>query len=73
VPPDLGEMKIRLGITLPLMLEDEIHAKLLMPHFVSKNFSIPDDVKHVVSLQGKTAMWPFTPVFTATGNKTFSA
>jgi len=58
VPPDLGEMKIRLGITLPLVLEDEIHAKLLMPHFVLKNFNIPNDVKHAVSVQGKTAIWP---------------
>ena len=58
VPPDKGEMKIRFGVTLPLVLEDETHAKLLLPHFVSKNFSIPDDVKHAVSVQGKTAMWP---------------
>jgi len=58
VPPNKGEMKIRIGITLPLVLEDETHAKLLMPHFVLKNFSIPDDVKHAVSVQGKTAMWP---------------
>lgn len=58
VPPDLGEMKIRLGVTLPLVLEDETHAKLLMPHFVSKNFSIPDEVEHTISIQGKTAMWP---------------
>lgn len=63
VPPDLGEMKIRLGVTLPLVLEDETHAKLLMPHFVSKNFSIPDDVKHVVSVHGKTAMWPMNYAF----------
>jgi len=58
VPPNKGEMKIRIGITLPLVLEDETHAKLLMPHFVLNNFSIPDDVKHAVSVQGKTAMWP---------------
>ena len=58
VPPNKGEMKIRIGITLPLVLEDETHAKLLMPHFVLKNFSIPDDVKHAVAVQGKTAMWP---------------
>ncbi|HEY4423346.1 MAG TPA: VIT domain-containing protein [Pyrinomonadaceae bacterium] len=58
VPPNKGEMKIRIGITLPLVLEDATHAKLLMPYFVSKNFSIPDDVKHAVAVQGKTAMWP---------------
>jgi len=51
-------MKIRFGVTLPLVLEDETKAKLLMPHFVSKNFSIPEDLKHVVSVQGKTDMWP---------------
>ena len=58
VPPNRGEMKIRFGVTLPLVLEDATHAKLLMPHFISKNFSIPDDVKHAVAVQGKTAMWP---------------
>jgi Vault protein inter-alpha-trypsin domain len=58
VPPNNGEMKIRFGITLPLVLEDVTAAKLLMPHFVSKNFNIPDDVKHAVSIQGKTTMWP---------------
>ncbi|HJT26817.1 MAG TPA: VIT domain-containing protein [Pyrinomonadaceae bacterium] len=63
VPPDQGEMKIRLGITLPLVLEDETHAKLLMPHFVSRNFSIPENVWHTVSVQGKTVMWPFSNVF----------
>ncbi|HET6972632.1 MAG TPA: VIT domain-containing protein [Pyrinomonadaceae bacterium] len=63
VPPGQGEMKIRFGITLPLVLEDETHAKLLLPHFVSKNFNIPEDVKHAVSVQGKTAMWPINNAF----------
>lgn len=58
VPPDQGEMKIRFGVTLPLVLEDETHAKLLLPHFVSKNFDIPDYVKHEVLVHGKTSMWP---------------
>ncbi|MEN3329694.1 MAG: hypothetical protein V7638_4501 [Acidobacteriota bacterium] len=58
VPPGQGEMKIRFGITLPLVLKDETEAKLLLPHFVSKNFNIPEDVKHAVSVQGKRAMWP---------------
>lgn len=63
VPPNKGEMKIRVGITLPLELEDELHAKLLLPHFVFRNFSIPDDVKHNVWIQGKTAMWPYSSAF----------
>ena len=56
VPPNSGEMKIRFGITLPLVLEDQMHAKLRLPHLVFRNFSIPDDVKHAVWIQGKTAM-----------------
>lgn len=63
VQPNKGEMKIRFGITLPLVLEDETNAKLLLPHFVSRNFQIPEKVKHTVWIQGKTAMWPFTGVF----------
>jgi hypothetical protein len=58
VPPNKGEMRIRFGITLPLGLEDQTHAKLLLPHFIFKNFSIPADVKHAVWIEGKTPMWP---------------
>ncbi|HKG61133.1 MAG TPA: VIT domain-containing protein [Pyrinomonadaceae bacterium] len=63
VPPNKGEMKIRFGITLPLVLEDETHAKLLLPHFVFKNFKIPKDVKHAVWVEAKTPMWPYSEVF----------
>lgn len=58
VPPNNGEMKIRLGVTLPMVLEDETHAKLIFPHFVYENFSVPDDLSHVVWITGKTPMWP---------------
>jgi hypothetical protein len=59
VPPNKGVMKIRFGITLPLLLQDETHAKLLLPHFVYQNFSIPDRVGHEVWIEGKTPMWPY--------------
>jgi vault protein inter-alpha-trypsin-like protein len=62
VPPNNGEMKIRLGITLPLPLEDEAHAKLLLPHFNYRNFVVPVDVKHAVRIQGKGPMWPYSAV-----------
>jgi hypothetical protein len=58
VPPK-GEMKIRFGVTVPLVLEDLFHAKLVLPRFVYRNFAIPDGVSHAVWLQGKTVMWPF--------------
>lgn len=63
VPPNKGEMKIRFGITLPLLLEDATHAKLLLPHFIFKNFSIPDEVKHGVWIHGVSPMWPASSAF----------
>lgn len=65
VPANKGEMKIRFGITLPLMLEDELHATLVLPHFVFRNFSIPGEVKHSIWIQGKTAMWPTNSLLTS--------
>lgn len=58
VPPGKGEMKIRIGVTIPLVLEDQMHAKLIFPHFIYRNFSIPDAVQHSVKVTGKTPMWP---------------
>ena len=63
VPPNSGEMKIRLGITIPLILEDQTHAKLIFPHFIDKNFAVPDRVVHVVSVSGKAPMWPNNSTF----------
>ena len=65
VPPNKGEMKIRFGITVPLVLYDETHAKLLLPHFVYQNFSIPDSVEHAVWIEGKTTMWPYNGALTS--------
>lgn len=51
VPP-AGTMKIRVGVTMPLVLEDLFHAKLVLPHFVYKNFRVPDEVEHRVHIKG---------------------
>ena len=51
-----GEMKIRLGITAPLMLDGKAQAKFLFPRFVQKNFLIPDDVRHAFWVEAKTPM-----------------
>jgi hypothetical protein len=66
VPPSGGEMKIRFGITAPILLYDETHAKLLLPHFVFRNFGIAEGVRHAVWIQGKTTMWPYNSAFTST-------
>jgi vault protein inter-alpha-trypsin-like protein len=61
VPPDNGEMKIRLGITVPLVLEDEYNARLLLPHFVNRNFNIPNDVTHSTWIESKGPMTSTAP------------
>jgi len=60
VPPNNGQMKIRVGITIPLVLQDQSHGKLIFPHFIDKNFSIPDEFRHVVWVTGRAPMWPNT-------------
>jgi hypothetical protein len=53
VPPG-GEMKIRFGITTPLLLEDRAHARLRLPHILERNFRIPDALNHVVWIESKS-------------------
>jgi Vault protein inter-alpha-trypsin domain len=61
--PSNGEMKIRFGVTIPLVLDDQTHARLIFPHFISKNFAVPDGVVHVVSVSGKAPIWPNNSTF----------
>jgi len=56
VPPAGGEMKIRVGITAPLLLESHSHARLLFPRFLQGNFRIPDDLNHAVWIESKSEM-----------------
>ena len=56
VPANNGEMKIRLGITVPLILEDSYNARLLLPHFVDRNFNIPNELKHSTWIEAKAPM-----------------
>jgi len=50
------EMQIRVGITVPLILEGTNQARLLMPYFAYRNFRIPDDGKHSVWIESKNQM-----------------
>ena len=42
------EIKFRLGITVPLLLESRSNVRLLLPHFEGRNFRIPDYVNHKI-------------------------
>lgn len=64
VPPG-GEMKIRLGITAPLLLEDQYNARLLPPHFIDRNFRIPAGITHSLWIEAKTQVYPPVNGFTS--------
>jgi hypothetical protein len=46
--PAGGEMKIRIGITAPLTTPDQTERELMLPHFLERNFRIPENVSHAV-------------------------
>ncbi len=56
VLPQGGEMKVRIGITAPLVLEAEGHERLLLPQFRDRNFRIPDNLRHAVWIESKTPL-----------------
>lgn len=49
--PENGEMKIRIGITAPLELENEVAGRLPMPYFQERNFEA--NVEHSVWFESK--------------------
>ncbi len=62
VQPSGGVMKIRLGITVPTVLEHKNVALLLLPHFNQRNFRIPDDVTHSVWVESKNRLFSENPL-----------
>jgi len=68
VLPD-RQMMIRVGITVPLLLEHTDEARLLLPHFTNRNFRIPDNLKHSVWIESKQRMegWTRESIRSASG------
>ena len=50
VPGFRTELKIRLNITVPLVLQTKDQARLIFPYFNSRNFHIPRNVKHWIQI-----------------------
>ena len=46
VPSNGGTMKVRIGITAPLVLESLDHGRFVWPRFVERNFSMAPDFKY---------------------------
>ncbi len=53
IEPNGGEMKVRIGITFPLILEDEKNGLVRLPYFRDQNFTTPEQTKHTVWLESK--------------------
>lgn len=62
VPPNGGSMKIRVGITSPLALEDRRAGVLRLPYFVERNFSVPEDVRGSVWIESRRALASAAPM-----------
>jgi len=43
-----GTMKVRIGITTPLLVETAGRARLLLPHFVERNFAVAPELRHAL-------------------------
>ncbi len=60
VPPN-GEMKVRIGITIPLILENETNSLLPLPYFQDRNFAVPTE--HAVWIESKKPLEISNPKF----------
>ncbi len=50
------EMKVRIGMTVPMVLTDLTQAQLQLPAFRERNFEIAPGLRHAVWLESKTAL-----------------
>lgn len=53
VPADGGTIKVRLGITSPLHLETAESAVALWPHFIERNFNVPEHLEHSLWVEAR--------------------
>ncbi len=54
--PAHGEMKIRIGMTIPATIDSQRASALQLPYFHEKNFSVPDQLRHAVWIDSAAAM-----------------
>lgn len=54
VPRDGGIMKLRIGMTVPLALDDAGHGLFRLPAFIERNFSIRETLRHSVWLKSNS-------------------
>jgi hypothetical protein len=69
VPPNGGLMKVRLGVTAPLLLQKADEGVLLWPHFLERNFTLKEEFRHSVWLEAPAALATEGKVLTAAPGK----
>lgn len=52
VPPNGGEMKVRIGITAPIRMVDEREGRVVLPRLLEVNFTQPKELHHEIALSG---------------------
>jgi hypothetical protein len=65
VPADGGTMKVRIGITAPLVLDSPECGAFQWPEFLERNFKLPPEFKH--------AVWLESPMKISSSNSAFAA
>lgn len=57
VPADGGSIKVRLGITAPVIPDNSSEATFQLPYFIERNFSILEDSKHSLWLEAEQPLY----------------
>lgn len=63
VPPSGGEMKVRLGITAPLVIERGETGTLRFPFIAERNFKIPGTLAHSIWIESEEPLAGSNPAF----------
>ncbi|HYG23473.1 MAG TPA: VIT domain-containing protein [Verrucomicrobiae bacterium] len=56
VPPNGGVMKVKLGMTVPLILPTAERGQFLWPKFIERNFALQPGVKHDLWIESTSAL-----------------
>ncbi len=56
VPPNGGVMKLRVGITAPLLLDAADKGRFLWPRFIERNFRVAEDFKHSLWIESPMSL-----------------
>ncbi|WP_171013493.1 VIT domain-containing protein [Chitinivorax sp. B] len=56
IPTDGQEMTIRIGMSVPLQVMNQQSAQLQLPALLDRNFELPTQLRHAISLQSDSAL-----------------